>query len=196
MKTNASPRAAWPLYLCMLLGAAVLGASIFGLVSNQKQTAPVAAPTAPPTSAETDSDDTNHEPPPMLTSGKTPAQAAVLLGNWYFDHKNWKKAIANYEQAIASGADNADVRTDLGSAYRFDGQLQKALETYQRAHKMDPRHEHSLFNQGGVYAFDLKDNAKAIAVWREYLKEFPNGENAARARELIEKAQNPSNAKP
>jgi len=185
MKSSASPRAAWPLYLCMLLGAAVLGASIFGLVSSQKQTAPVAALTAPPTPDETDSDDTDHEPPPMLSEGKTPAQAAVELGNWYFDHKNWKQAIGNYEQAIARGADNADVRTDLGSAYRFDGQPKQALEEYRRAHKMNPRHEHSLFNQGGVYAFDLKDNAKAIEVWREYLKEFPQGENAARARELI-----------
>ena len=132
---------------------------------------------------------TNDEPPPMLAGNMPPPQAALALGNWYFDHQNWTKAITKYESAISLGIDNADVRTDLGSAYRFSGNAQKALEEYQHAHKMDPQHENSLFNQGAVYVLMLKEPQKGVDVWKEYIKEFPNGKSVDSAKKLIAHAQ-------
>jgi tetratricopeptide (TPR) repeat protein len=131
----------------------------------------------------------NDEPPPMLAGNMPPPQAALALGNWYFDHQNWKKAIDKYESAIKLGIDNADIRTDLGSAYRFSGNAKKALEEYERAHKMNPRHENSLFNQGAVYVLMLKQPQKGVDIWKEYLKEFPHGESAENAKKLIAHAQ-------
>ncbi len=117
-------------------------------------------------------------------------QMALSQGNTLYDARNWSRAALQYEQAIAGGLDNADVRTDLGNCYRFLDQAQKALAQYQRAQKENPQHEQSLFNQGGLYAFSLKDNAKAIAKWREYLERFPQGATVAEARQLIAQAQN------
>lgn len=116
-------------------------------------------------------------------------QMALSQGNALYDARNWSRAALQYEQAIAGGLDNADVRTDLGNCYRFLDQPQKALAQYQRAQKENPQHEQSLFNQGGLYAFSLKDNAKAIAKWREYLERFPQGATVAEARQLIAQAQ-------
>ena len=82
------------------------------------------------------------EPPDV--SQLPPADAARTLGNWNYDRQNWPHAIEHYEKAIARGADNPDVRTDLGNCFRFLGQPEKALEQYQIAQKENPLHENSL----------------------------------------------------
>ena len=109
----------------------------------------------------------------------------VARGNFFYDKSQWPQAIEAYRKAIAAGIDNPDVRTDLGNAFRFAEQPQKALEQYQIAQKQNPNHENSLFNQGGLYAFSMKNSKKAVTAWKAYLKRFPNGRNAAAARNFI-----------
>ncbi len=115
--------------------------------------------------------------------------AAVTSGNAAFDQKNWAQAAAYYTQAIAAGTENADIRTDLGTAYRNLHQPQKALEQFQIAQREQPGHENSLLNQGIVYAFDLGDKGHAVAIWREYLQKFPQGQHAADAKNFIAQVQ-------
>lgn len=128
-------------------------------------------------------------PPAGLTSGMSPAQADRTLGNFYYDQSNWPQAIRYYESAIKQGSDDADIRTDLGNAYQFAGRAADALAEYQRAQQMNPQHEFSLFNQGGLYLDQMHDAAKAIAIWNEYLRRFPAGRNAAFAQQLLAQAQ-------
>ena len=128
---------------------------------------------------------------PSLDNNLSPTQTAVASGNWYYDRKNWPRAIEAYEKAIALGADNSDVRTDLGNAYRFSDRPQKALEQYEIAQKQNPQHENSLFNQGGLYAFSLNQPEKALEIWREYLARFPQSPNAPKTRELISEVEAP-----
>jgi len=131
------------------------------------------------------------ESEPPLDINLSPAQTAVASGNSYYDRKNWPRAIEAYEKAIALGTDNSDVRTDLGNAYRFSDQPQKALEQYEIAQKQDPQHENSLFNQGGLYAFSLNQPEKALDIWRECLARFPQSPNAPKTRDLISEVEAP-----
>ena len=212
-ENNAASRPLWPL---AIVAACALGAGVSGTLlwsqSRAPQTVPAPAPAsvvapgsdlpplvqnlpqAPaPAVAQPvpvgEAPDVNAPPPPNLTAGLTPPQAALMRGNWFFDHMNWPRAITEYQSAIAGGIDNPNVRTDLGSAYRFAKQPDQALRQYQMAQKENPAHEASLFNQGGTYAFSMGQTAKGVAVWNEYLKRFPNGENAAAARQLLEQAK-------
>ncbi len=136
------------------------------------------------------------EPPDI--SQLAPADAQRTLGDWNYDRHNWAHAIEHYQEAIASGADNPDVRTDLGNCFRFIGEPQKALEQYQIAQTEDPMHENSLFNQAGLYAEVLHDDQRALATAREFLKRFPQSDRAAAARQLISNVEerHPSAAKP
>jgi len=118
-------------------------------------------------------------------SQMSPAEAALALGNWNYDHQGWQQAIAAYQRAVSLGMDNADVRTDLGNALRFSGEPKKALEQYQTARKLNPQHENSLCNMATLYAQVLNDPASAVAAWNEYLLLFPNGEKAAAARQFV-----------
>ena len=146
--------------------------------------------TIAPVTGPTDNAPIANAPPTIapFANGQT-AQITLSQGNTLYDARNWSAAAFQYEQALAGGLDNANVRTDLGNCYRFLGQPQKALAQYQRAQKENLQHEPSLFNQGGLYAFSLKDNTKAIAKWREYIQRFPQGATVAEARQLIAQAQ-------
>lgn len=112
------------------------------------------------------------------------AQSARDQGNTAEDASRWPEAITFYNQAITGGIDDADIRTDLGVAYFRSNQPQKALAQYALARKMDPHHENSLFNQAAAYA-TLGDSNRAITLWNEYIKEFPQGQHVSDARMLI-----------
>jgi len=124
-------------------------------------------------------------PPPELTAGMVPAEADRALGNFYYDRQDWLQAARSYESAIKGGADDPDVRTDLGNAYRFSNRPNDALAQYRRAQELNPNHEFSLFNQGGLFLEDLKDRDQAVAVWTEYLRRFPQGQNVLAAQKLL-----------
>lgn len=123
-------------------------------------------------------------PSPDIVLGLPANKLALNLGNWSYDHKNYTAAAAYYQQAISRGIDNADVRTDLGNAVRIAGDPAAALKQYQLAHAKSPSHENSLFNQGVCY-LQLGNTKSAVAVWQQYLRQFPHGEHTDVARDLI-----------
>ena len=130
---------------------------------------------------------------PPNVSGMSPAEAAKTLADWNYDRQNWQHAIEHYQEAIARGADNPDVRTDLGNCFRFIGQPQKALEQYKTAQTQNPMHENSLFNQAGLFAEVLHDDQQALAIAQEFLTRFPKSSRAESARQLIARIQQSHN---
>lgn len=122
---------------------------------------------------------------PPDVSQLSPADAARTLGNWNYDRQNWPHAIEHYEEAIARGLDNPDVRTDLGNCFRFLGQPQKALEQYELAQKQNPQHENSLFNQISLFADFLHDPARAQSIAHDFIARFPQSPQAETARQRL-----------
>lgn len=189
-KVPSSPQSvaapAWFTIAIVGLFGLLLGATLMYFAMRPRQPAPVAAANLP---VATNPDPTTHLPAPELTAGQAPAQADRTLGNFYYDHQNWPLAVQHYQAAIREGNDDADIRTDLGNAYRFSGRPDDALAQYTFARNLNPNHEFSLFNQGGLYLDDLKQPGRAVEIWQEYLVRFPNGQNAEAARQLIARAQ-------
>jgi len=126
---------------------------------------------------------------PPNVANMSPAEAARTLADWNYDRQNWPHAIEHYQEAIAKGADNPDVHTDLGNCFRFIGQPQKALEQYKIAQTQNPQHENSLFNQAGLFAEVLHDDQQALAIAQEFLNRFPQSPRAESARQLISHLQ-------
>jgi len=124
-------------------------------------------------------------PGPADVSTLSPANAAKALADWNYDRQNWPHAIEHYQEAIARGLDNPDVRTDLGNCFRFTGEPQKALEQYKIAQTQNPMHENSLFNQAGLFAEVLHDDQQALAIAHEFLTRFPRSPRAESAKQLI-----------
>jgi tetratricopeptide (TPR) repeat protein len=128
---------------------------------------------------------------PPDDSGLSDGQAAVTRGNSAYDHQRWSEAIQDYQQAIKAGVDTADVHTDLGNAFRFSGQPQKALEEYTTAQQLDPQHENSLFNQISLFAEVLHEPARAKSVAEEFIRRFPQSNKLSAVRQELARMKSP-----
>ena len=122
-------------------------------------------------------------------SAFTPSQGAVTLGNWYFDHHDWAKATEQYRKALSLGLDNADVRSDLGSALRFNNQPEAAAAEYEIAQQENPGHENSLFNLAMLYLQSLNQPERAIALLEQFRARFPRSGAIPRVDELLQEAR-------
>ncbi|MGV7224550.1 MAG: tetratricopeptide repeat protein [Nitrospinales bacterium] len=100
-------------------------------------------------------------------------EAWIQLGHVYFDTKIYDKAITAYEKSLELKPGNADVLTDLGIMYRRNGQPQKAIEKFDEAIAVNPKHEMSRLNKGIVLMHDLGDREGAIESWEELLEINP-----------------------
>jgi tetratricopeptide (TPR) repeat protein len=129
-------------------------------------------------------------------SALAPSQGAVTLANWYFDHHDWEKAVEQYRKAIALGLDNADIRSDLGSALRFDNQFQAAAAEYETAQRENPEHENSLFNLATLYLQSLNEPARAIELLEQFKTKYPRSGAIPRVEELLQQARKRSAATP
>lgn len=99
----------------------------------------------------------------LLEKDPSNYQHRVQLGNAYYDVGDFLRAIDAYEKARALRDDSADVLTDLGVCYRETNQPQRAVELFDKAAALDPRHWQSRYNAAVVYLFDLADASKAAA---------------------------------
>jgi len=122
-------------------------------------------------------------------SGMSVGEAAITLGNFAYDHQRWPEAIRRYEEAIASGVDTADVRTDLGNAFRFSGQPEQALTQYTIAQRLDPQHQNSLFNQISLFTEVLNEPVRAIPICEEFIRRFPSSDKLPAVQQQLARAK-------
>lgn len=129
-------------------------------------------------------------------------EALVFLGNANYDIQRFEKAKEFYLQALDADPHNTHVQTDLASAYRNLGDIDKALEELDRVLKVDPKHEVALYNSGIIYLNDKNDVTKATAAWEKLIQIKPNdplsGELKKKIAELKEgpAKQKPASGKP
>ena len=93
------------------------------------------------------------------------SQSRVQLGNMFFDAEQYPQAITWYEQAIALNPADTNVSTDLGVAYYYTNQPDRALAQFDKSLAIDPKHIKTLLNVGIVRAFGKNDLAGAAKAW-------------------------------
>ena len=168
-------------YLLTVIVSATMGAAVTWLIMSQRSTSNVrpvsTAQPNPMTSAVPD------------VSGMPPGEAAVTLGNFAYDHQRWPEAIRRYQEAIASGLDNADVHTDLGNAFRFSGQPEEALSQYTIAQRLNPQHEKSLFNQISLFTETLNQPNRAVPICEEFIRRFPASDKIPAVQQQLARAK-------
>jgi tetratricopeptide (TPR) repeat protein len=169
-------------YVLTVIVSAAMGAALTWMFVSQRSSPPV-RPAIASVSRPAMTDVTPN------VSGMSPGEAAVVLGNFAYDHQRWPEAIRHYQEAIASGIDNADVHTDLGNAFRFSGQPEQALNQYAIAQKLNPQHENSLFNQISLFTETLNQPGRAVPVCEEFIRRFPNSDKLPAVREQLARAK-------
>ena len=186
-KADAGGQSLWSYLLTVLLSAGV-GAGVTLLIMSQRP-----SPEFHPASSSPPAGTLNTAPD---VAGFSAGDTTIDRGNAAYDQQRWPEAIPDYEQAIASGLDTPDVRTDLGNALRFSGQPEKALEQYAIAQKLNPQHENSLFNQIALFVEGLHEPARAVPVCEEFIRRFPASDKIPAVQQQLARAKNPDASAP
>ncbi len=182
---------------CLLLGVA-LGYLFRGSAS------PAATQAAASTTTQQGSGFHQQQPDPSAQAALAQAAAPLLeavnkdpndfdslvkLGNLYYDGQQFPNAIQYYERALAIHPDNPDVRTDMGTAYWYTGNVEKALAAMETSLKYRPGHPQTLFNLGWVRWQGKQDPKGAIEAWQQLLKANPDYPQRQQVEQYIAKAK-------
>jgi tetratricopeptide (TPR) repeat protein len=135
---------------------------------------------------------------PLLAKLKTnPNDADTLadVGNIYYDTQNFREAIGYYQQSL-NLKDNANVRTDMGTAYWHLGDADSALREFEGALRVDPRHANTYYNMGIVRWQAKMDVQGAVSAWQKLLETNPDFPQKDKIEDLIARARQHANIKP
>ena len=183
--------------------------SLFGLIigwvlgtQNATGTARVAAPVAQAAPATAGAPAA--QPPPPLDPARVQAlqtvaekdpkniESRVQLGNLFFDAEQYPQSITWYEQAFALNPADTNVSTDLGVAYYYTNQPDKALAQFDKSLASDPKHIKTLLNVGIVRAFGKNDLAGASKAWQDVVAISPDSPEGQAAKKGLEGVKNTS----
>ncbi len=180
---------------CLVLGVA-LGYLFRGSASLVAQ----------PAASEAQPDNGSQKQPASATAQAAVAQAAapylealnqnpndydslVKLGNVFYDGQQFPNAVQYYERALAIHPENADVRTDMGTAYWYAGNADQAVAAMETSLKYRPGHPQTLFNLGWVRWQGKADPKGAIEAWQQLLKANPDYPQKQQVEQYIAKAK-------
>lgn len=196
--TNSSTAPSWTsvqAYLlaafCLLLGVA-LGYLFRGSASSMPQAVTAPQTTGVPVENTQAQAALQQSVAPWLDAvNRNPADydALVKLGDLYYDGQQFPDAIQYYERAVAIHPENPDVRTDLGTAYWYTGNADKALAEMETSLKYKPGHPQTLFNLGWVKWQGKADAKGAVAAWQKLLKTNPDYPQKQQVEQYIAKAK-------
>lgn len=166
------------------------------IIGSQQATGRV--PSQPSAPAATASGGSGAQTPPPLdesraaalksTAAQHPEDVAtrVQLANLYFDAERFQDAADWYEAALKINPKNVDASTDLGIAYYYMNQPDKALAQFDHSLSVDPAHAKTLLNVGIVRAFGKQDLNGAAEAWDKVLKVAPGSDEARAARQALD----------
>jgi len=183
---------------CLLLGVA-LGYLFRGSASPETEASANSTPSEPP-SANFHQQPQASEKQAMLAQVTAPLLEAVKkdpndfgslvkLGNIYYDGQQFPDAVQYYERALAIHPENADVRTDMGTAYWYEGNADKAVAELEKSLKYRPGYAQALFNLGVVRWQGKTDPKGAVQAWEELLKANPAYPQRQQVEQYIQKAK-------
>ncbi len=107
------------------------------------------------------------------------------LGNLYYDAQQYPLAVDYYARALKARPADAAVRTDMGTAFWYMGNADRALEEFNKALTSVPNNPNTLFNLGLVKWKGKKDAAGAAAAWKKLLATDPAYEQKDQVLKLL-----------
>lgn len=179
--------------------AGVFFGVLVGWIIGAQQSTGVRPPTAPASASAGQPTGPGQQPPApafdesraaalKVTAERSPndAPTRVLLGNMYFDAERYGEASQWYEAALAVDPKNINASTDLGIAYYYSNQPDRALAQFDRSLEIDKAHSKTLLNVGIVRAFGKQDLDGAAKAWQRVLDIAPDSPEAAVAKKGLD----------
>ncbi len=160
-----------------------------GRMVPQRVAAPAASSaSAPDGSAAAPPLDESRASAMKTTAQQNPTDAVtrVQLGNMYFDAGRFQEAADWYEAGLKIHPKDVNASTDLGIAYYYMNQPDRALKQFERSLVIDPAHSKTLLNTGIVRAFGKQDLKGAAEAWQRVLVVAPGSDEARAAQQALD----------
>ena len=119
--------------------------------------------------------------------GALPPEAGLQVRD--LGQVRYAEAIAAYQAVLKRDSKNVDAMTHLGLIVAMGGHADAALETFDKALKIDPKYAPALLYKGQVLYEVKSDYAGAIKAWERFVSLTPPGEDRQRVAVLIEEAR-------
>lgn len=112
-------------------------------------------------------------------------EAALSLGNLYYDNGDAAEAILYYRHVLDLDPALSGVRTDMGAMYWRNGDISLAEQAFRDVIARDPNFGHAYVNLGQLLYKAKGNTMEARSVWQQLIAFSPNNEVAGKARELL-----------
>jgi tetratricopeptide (TPR) repeat protein len=117
------------------------------------------------------------------------------IGNLYYDARQFPAAIEYYQRSLKVRPKDAGVRTDMATAYWYQGNADTAITEFHHALADEPNKPNALFNLGVVQWQGKMDVDGALATWQKLLDANPNYEGKDKIVELMAQVKKHSGIK-
>jgi len=203
-KSNQKPSKQWTQQQAVFLSLACLAVGVCGgllIHSSPKSVNAVAAKTVDATPATTPGAPAAPAGDPVQMKTLADSQAAPLLeqlkmeptnaelltsvANIYYDAKQYPIAVDFYGRVLKVTPADVSVRTDMGTAYWYMGDADRALLEFNQALSYAPNSPNTLFNRGLVKWQGKKDAAGALADWQQLLAANPDYHAKSQVEKMI-----------
>ncbi|MEW6202798.1 MAG: tetratricopeptide repeat protein [bacterium] len=115
-------------------------------------------------------------------------EALALLGDFYFDARQYKEAVEYYKKTLQLNPTDGDTYNDLGLAQFYLGKNDEALETLEDGVSATPDYQRIYLTYGFVLS-SLKKNEEAKKVWEKAVEIDPDSTVGKEAKKFLEKIQ-------
>ena len=120
--------------------------------------------------------------PEMLAGMLRAARQSLTEGRY-------QEAIAAYQAVLKRQPENVDAMTHLGLIVAIGGHADSALETWDKALRIDPDYAPAYLYRGEVLYEVKRNSPAAIESWRRFLALVPSGQDHDRVQEMIRQAE-------
>lgn len=119
--------------------------------------------------------------------------AAISLGNIYYDMKDAPRSIIYYRRALDIDPTLPNVQTDMGAMYWRNNDVGMAEQAFRSAIEQDSSFAQAHMNLGLLLRHARDNIMEARAAWQQLLTSSPEHALAEKARELLQETASAAN---
>ena len=120
-----------------------------------------------------------------LNEDASDIDAAISLGNIYYDSGDAPQSILYYRYALDINPALSGVRTDMGTMYWRNDDITMAEQAFREVIARDPGFGQAYVNLGHLLHKAKGNIAEARSVWQQLITINPDHEVACKAREML-----------
>ncbi len=117
-------------------------------------------------------------------------EAAVTLGNMYYDHDEAAQSILYYTVALDIDPNQPGVRTDMGTMYWKNGNVSFAERAFRRVVQESPGFGNAYLNLGYLLLHAKNEVKEARRFWQQLVDQYPGEAAAEQAEKLLKETFN------